>query len=338
MFRNWIDPSEPIALLRRLRRDPLLRRRLLRRLRLVREGRVVSSWAHTGGPPVHYWEIPLIRERSNRLMTGDPSVGFQDHVARRYLAAGNSHRALSLGCGDGGNEVAWASTGRFAAIDSYDISDRRIEAARARAADTPYREILRFHAGDVHRIPLPPGAYDLVVFDHSLHHFSPLEFLLPRIRDTLRAGGLVAVREFVGPSRFQWTDRQLEAVNRLLASFPPRYRARWESALPREPVRRPSRLGMWLSDPSESAESSRILPLLRTHFTVLEERGYGGTILHLLFSGIAHHFIEPDDEARRLLDVAFSTEDALLEGGEIGHDFALVVARKGPGADDPSPA
>ena len=85
---------------------------------------------------------------------------------------------------------------------------------------------------------------------------------------------------------------------------------------------------MWVSDPSEAIESSDIVPLMHKHFEVLEQKGYGGAILHLLFSGIAHHFVSPDREAEQLLTFSFAVEDALLGSKEITHDFALLIARR----------
>ena len=328
MFRNWIDPLEPIHLLKRLRRDPALRQRILGRIRPGRTARVITTWSDTGRSPDHWWEIPLIRERMRRMITGDAGLPYQEYVVRRHLRAATPYTALSLGCGSGEKEVEWAGTGRFRSIDAYDISASRIKSARESLESTPFGEIIRYQVGDAHRLNLPPDTYDAVLFDHALHHFSSLDSLLLRVGGTLRPGGIVVANEFIGPSRFQWTDRQLEAVNELLAGFPPRYTTRRASMLSREKVRRPSKLAMWLSDPSEAVESSEIMPLIHKHFDVLEERCYGGAILHLLYSGIAHHFVSPDEEALHLLERSMSVEDALLHAGEIGHDFALVVARK----------
>lgn len=63
---------------------------------------------------------------------------------------------------------------------------------------------------------------------------------------------------------------------------------------------------MWLSDPSEAVESSDIVPLIHKHFEVVERKDYGGAILHLLFSGIGHHFVSPDPDAKQLLNISFA--------------------------------
>ena len=93
-------------------------------------------------------------------------------------------------------------------------------------------------------------------------------------------------------------------------------------------VRRPSLLAMRIDDPSEAIEAADILPAVRAIFPIAEECGYGGAVLHPLLSGIAQHFIEPDKQARALLEMCFIAEDALLEASEIQHDFFVVVARK----------
>ena len=44
--------------------------------------------------------------------------------------------------------------------------------------------------------------------------------MLDRLAAMLEPGGLLFVEDFVGPARFQWTDAQLEAINRLLSRLP----------------------------------------------------------------------------------------------------------------------
>jgi hypothetical protein len=85
------------------------------------------------------------------------------------------------------------------------------------------------------------------------------------------------LNEYIGPARFQWTARQLEAVNALRELLPPRYRVRWQDRGLKRRVHRPSRLSMMLYDPSEAVESDRIVPSLDKFFAVVERRDYGGT-------------------------------------------------------------
>ncbi len=85
---------------------------------------------------------------------------------------------------------------------------------------------------------------------------------------------------------------------------------------------------MILSDPSEAVESSKIEMLLHKKFEIVEIKGYGGTILHMLFNGIAHHFLSDDAETQRWLNVCFEIEDVLLASGELQSDYIVAVCKK----------
>lgn len=328
MFNNWINIIEPIRLFQRLRRDSILRQRILTKFHFTNEDRIISSWSHTNGPAIYWLDIPQVRKRVNAMITGSPNTTYHHDIAQRYLQNGGMVKALSLGCGTGKKELQWAETGCFQSIDAYDISEKRIRMAREELKGTRFQNIIKYHVGNIEDIIYPDAKYDIVIFDHSLHHFSSIDSLLQHVHNALKPNGFLIANEFVGPSRFQWTKIQIDVANGLLSIFPSRYKTRWDSNMCREKLWRPSKLAMWISDPSEAIESSKIVPLIHKHFKVIEQKGYGGSILHLVFSGIAHHFINPDDIAQKLLDIAFAVEDILLHEKEIDHDFAFIVAKK----------
>ncbi|GEM_PF-5542258 len=154
MFHGWIDPLEPFHLIQRLRRDPVLRGRVAGKLRILPWERVVSSWAHTSAPPANWWNIPKILENGR---TGDPGTPYHVHVVQKYLESTGSLHALSLGCGNGAKEISWAETERFRAIDAYDISERRIQAAIESVRHTRLHNVVHFRRGDAHELSFPFG-------------------------------------------------------------------------------------------------------------------------------------------------------------------------------------
>jgi SAM-dependent methyltransferase len=289
---------------------------------------VQAVWESTVQPPITFWHIPQVHQRANRLVSGDPQVDYISYVARKYLA-GRSLAGISLGCGAGHKELQWASCGNFSRLDAYDLSPQRIAtakaAARARGIDN-----VHFHVGDIYRLDWPPAQYDVVLCDQSLHHFAQLESLYANVRRALKPDGYFVLNEYIGPARFQWTARQLEAVNALLALLPPRYRSRWQDHGLKRRVHRPSRLSMMLYDPSEAVESDKIVPCLDKFFAVVERRDYGGTLLHPLFADIAWNFKDDRPEIQQLLQLCFEVEDAMLAQGEVTSDFALIVCKPRP--------
>ncbi len=291
-----------------------------------------KSWDHVEYPPRNWWDIPEVMEHWNIMISGDANVDYVAHFLARHLAGRRSMNALSLGSGTGAREIALARTGSFARIDGIDSSKARIAYAERRANEAGVGGIIRYIAGDAERIDLASGSYDLVIAEQFLHHVTPLEPMLSRIRGLLRRDGYFIFNEFVGPSRFQWTDAQLEAVNGLLAELPPRYRARWRSGTLKRRVHRPGRLSVRLYDPTEAADSSRIVPLVRGKLDVIELKGYGGAVLQLLFSDIACNFMTKDRETAAYLERCFDIEDRLLARGEIAHDFVVGICARGSGS------
>jgi len=77
-------------------------------------------------------------------------------------------------------------------------------------------------------------------------------------------------------------------------------------------------------DPSEAVRSAEILPLLQHHFSIVEIKPLGGSILQFLLADIADNFM--DERGQRLLDMLFTIEDTLMTNGELPSDFVYVVA------------
>jgi SAM-dependent methyltransferase len=315
------------ALVEHIRQGQFPLRRIVSTLLATGKGRTEEAWS-IERPPTAWSHIPLIQRHWNCVVTGNAYTGYYEYVLTKYLSDRSSLVALSLACGSGGSELAWAQLGKFARIDAYDLSKERIEYAKRRAREAHCDHILNYEVADVYDLKVIDDHYDVVLAENALHHFTPLDKLLYKIHRCLKPDGYLIVKDFVGPTRFQWTDKQLDIVNGLLAVIPRRYRIRWGSGTVKSRVFRPSILSMILGDPSEAVESSRIMPLLRKAFEIVEVKEYGGTVLHLLFGDIAHNFISEDEETIRILKLCIEVEDLLLGAGELPSDFALAICRK----------
>jgi hypothetical protein len=135
------------------------------------------------------------------------------------------------------------------------------------------------------------------------------------------------MNEFVGPSRFQWADRQLEVVNGLLRALPEFFRRSTVDGRIKREVTRPTAEEMIATDPSEAVRSAEILHVAESFFEIVEVRPYGGTVLHVLLDDIAGNFARPEDGGRDLLAAVCDLEWALVTAGELTSDFAVVVAQ-----------
>jgi SAM-dependent methyltransferase len=330
MLGNLVNRHDPVRVLQKLRLGQGAA--MLARVARDRRGRVEAAWAEPAASNSQWWAIWGVQQRWRTKVCGRPDVDFPQYVCDRYLPAAKDLIGLAPGCGGGYYALRWADWGIFRRLDAFDISPPRIDAAREEAARRNLDGSVRFSVGDIARLELPEDEYDVILAEQVLHHFSPLDEVLTRLARCLKPGGILYVDEYVGPSRHQWTERQLSAANALLALLPDRYR-RMEEGRRKDRVIRPSILRMVLTDPSEAIESACILPLVREHFEIVHQRGYGGTLLQLVFDGIAHNFRDDSSETQRWLALCFAAEDALLATGDVPDDFVVAVCRPRRGRD-----
>jgi SAM-dependent methyltransferase len=174
-----------------------------------------------------------------------------------------------------------------------------------------------------------------VIFFHSLHHVTNVDGLLQNVHQALTNEGLLLVVDYIGPTRWQWTDQQMGMAQELLDILPEELRLdlrEGASGKLKRRIERPSIDEVVRQDPSESIRSGEILQLLHNTFDVLEEKPMGGTLLNLLFDGIAGNFDEQNPHVRAVIKVLQKTEELLIRNGAITSDFIFAVLGKRGGS------
>jgi SAM-dependent methyltransferase len=271
-----------------------------------------------------FWQSPIARAAINRRITGDPELGPETHFARRHGPAIVAPLALSLRASDAKLEFALVEAGACERLIGLDDDQGRVDFATGRVPE-PLREQVRFQLGRLEdfRPSEPLGA---VVCRSFLHRRADLEDVLDHVAELLAPGGLVFVEDFVGPARFQWTDAQLDAINRLLARLPDELLTDLAATDGRRKrsVERPDPDVWMASNPNDAVRSDEILPLLDARLQRVEVCLYGGAVFHQLFSRIMGNFAGRPELVGVLMEV-----DALLtDAGALTADYAWGVWRR----------
>ena len=190
---------------------------------------------------------------------------------------------------------------------------------------------LSYRVADLNTVELPECRYDVVFGISSVHHIAQLEHLFREVFLSLKPGGYFVLDEFIGPSQFQWPDEQLAIINEQLERLPEEFkRPISNSDMVKGGVERPSLEHMNTYDPSEAIRSGEIMGLLPWYFDVIEVKGYGGTLLHLLLDEIAGHFLPDDPRGMEYLRSFFEVEDQMIASGKFHHDFATIITQRKP--------
>lgn len=304
--------------------------RVILRAELDRLQRVRKVWGSENSwrtNEIRHWlQIPAVHRRINYKITGYTVDRFQ-YFLDRYLAGRLPvERALTLGCGGGDLERGMAQYKFARRHEAIDLFQDAIRAADAAAQNAGLHHISYF-VGELNSLKIERGVYDVIFGVSSIHHVARLEHVFEQVRAALKPGGFFFLDEYIGPSRFQWTDTQLRLMNEQLLNLPPAFRrsVSVEGQLKDKVIRKTVEC-MIAEDPSEAVRSAEIVPLLSRYFNVVEFKGYGGSLLFELLADIAGNFAGDDPEVAAHLNHLFKSEDDWIENGTLAHDFAVIIA------------
>ncbi|MFH1150968.1 MAG: class I SAM-dependent methyltransferase [Actinomycetota bacterium] len=262
-----------------------------------------------------------VQEMINRRIAGAAS---RNVVGRLADTLGTRvHRVLSLGCGSGAVDRDMLEQGVCDEVVGVDVSQGALEMAVRLAGDLP----LKYIRLDLESEPLPRG-FPLAFCVATLHHINNLGGFLANLYESIDEGGIFALFEYVGPSRFQWTPGQLRLAGDIYGFLPPRYRF---NHLPRRTeyeLRRPALSGMISVDPSEAVRSAEMTAVVERYFERIDRWEAGGGVLFPLLTGIVANFDEDDGPDRAFIDLAMRLDEALTDAGALPSCFNFEVYRR----------
>jgi len=105
---------------------------------------------------------------------------------------GANSQVLDVACGPG--RVTAAATARGARAVGVDFSDRMVEHARS------LFPAIDFRLADAEALPLPDEAFDVVVVNFGVLHFSRPDYAMCEAHRVLRRGGTLAFTLWAGPA------------------------------------------------------------------------------------------------------------------------------------------
>lgn len=255
---------------------------------------------------------------------GSPSVSVFDYLKQAYPSFSNS-TVLSLCSGDGSFENLLLAQGVFGSITGMDIALERVASANVKASELEGR--LKFVVGDVNQGEFGEASYDVVFAKAALHHVEQLESMFSGIRRCLKPGGKLVTIDFFGPTRFQWSDVQLAAVNNFIDTAIPSALLKRADGSFHKNISRPTVEAMIAMDPSEAVRSSDIYSLIVQNFTKIREFQVGGTLLNLIFDAtIVNNFDSGNPQHNAIIHAAFDYERRLMAENKIGSDFKFIIA------------
>lgn len=266
---------------------------------------------------VNWWSSDACTAAYNEQVCGEAVPG-NSRGCRIALAAAAGRplgRGVSVGAGAGDKERALLLDGIVGEMRLWELSERRAAEARARARAQADGVGDRLEARIGNAFVEETGAFDLVTWDHSLHHMPDIDAALAWSVARLNPGGWLMINDYFGPNRLQWRRDEVQLCNRLLDEIDRTHGTRLRR------VRRSNiltRLRMHHRDPSEAPHSEAIAAAITRHLGAAV-KPVGGLVMNILGGIVVPAFPENHPATAALV----AADRAALAAGKWHFGFAL---------------
>jgi SAM-dependent methyltransferase len=280
------------------------------------------SKKQTGEQRLKWTGSRTILDHVTRLITDEPCSSVQEaniRLIRRISPQLPHARGLSVACGRGSKEMALLEAGVVTHFDCYELSENAVLEGREEAVRRKLDERISFHIDDAFKARIAHKSYDCIYWDNAMHHMLDARAAMRWSRDLLAKDGCFFMYDFVGPTRFQWTDEQVRILKNILESLDDSY-----FLIPNSEYmwkKEPNRMSveeMMNADPSEAADSDSILPAFREYFPTGTIIPLGGLVYVLGLDGILVNIPDDSQLLKKMLNI-----DIML--GRQGHNYFAVA-------------
>lgn len=292
-----------------------------------RWGRLKLAQESSGFVKNRWWQFITIRNEINRYLGLDITGQGVVQMARDIYKILPSEKAVSIGCGNAGKEIDLVRKGLVASFDLYELSESRLNEAMEASKRYGVYDAFTFNRENVFERDLPSESYDLVYWDNSLHHMLDVEEAIAWSHKVLKPGGGLLINDFIGASRFQWPAEQLTYAKQVRECFSGTKYLKDSSGENVDlslTIKKPTKLGMWLDDPSEAADSDRIIDSVDEYFPNAHIHNLGGVVYHLALNDMLVNF--DDSEDRHILKLLMMIDGFISKEGQ--NHYAAIFATK----------
>ena len=284
-----------------------------------REKTIGDHWdaaAHRTNRRRNWRDFPVILEWLHKRVCGEPIKGpgaaGLNYVFKQRLNGRVLKRGVSIGGGSGLREIQLIMGGYVEEMVVYDLSPARIEIGRNFARTYRVADKIHFHCAD--GMASLEEKYDLVFWHAALHHMFDTPKAVEWSWNALNPGGFFWAVEYTGPSKAIYTPEMLAWATAIRRMFPAKYTQKTEKW--RVPVHipvpppNPSR-----ADPSEAADSERIMPTVHRVMPNAEIWPLGGVGYLVAFNPMSPRFDPASEEDNDWIRAMMAIDDHLSDNG-----------------------
>lgn len=225
----------------------------------------------------NWWDSSLLRSYIASRICAQYETGVVGALREALEEGSTISKAISIGAGSGNKELALISAGLVEHFDLYEISPVRVDVARQNANAAGLSDRVTVHKEDAFA-RLHEHPYDLVYWDHALHHMMDVNKAVSWSVGALSPGGLLLINDYVGPTRLQWKRTEVQLARKFIREAKEKFQIDLPYVSYRTMV---SRLRMMWRDPSEAPQSDRIIMACQQHCQGFTPSLIGGALINI---------------------------------------------------------
>ena len=304
----------------------------------TRRSKIAARWdnerVRQGMPILRWHQKKEVRRHISRLVAGKTFDTVEEalrYKIRQHFGEIVFRKGVSIGCGTGSKEMAVLKSGLVESFDLYELSANRIKRGKRLAKRMGLEDRVKFHNTNAFE-EIAKESVDFVHWNASLHHMFDVPDAVSWSKEVLRPGGLFYLHEYVGPSRFQWSEESINLATNIRTALPdrllvdPRQNSKVKNV--DRKVGRPDPDKVAERDPSESVDSSRILESIERTFPEAIVIPTGGAAYRIALGVIIGNFSEDDQNDMALLDLILAMDKFSIDLPGVGTLFAVAFAQK----------
>lgn len=210
---------------------------------------------------------------------------------------------VSVGCGLAHKELRLLELGIVEKFILFELSEDAVRIGIERAREANMLDRVEFRIENAFDYDFTNQKIDLVYWNNALHHMLDVPAAVKWSYDILASNGVFCMDDYVGASRFQHLQSVLDIVNEIRDSLPRKYLVNpYNEGEYVGQFTNPNLDDLKTQDPSEAADSEKILASVIQYFPQAEVIPTGGIVYFLALGGIWYNFNKDDEEDLRLLD------------------------------------
>jgi len=293
--------------------------------------KIDDAWSQNNKypPKSKWWQFPLIYQHINQIVCGKPLDGINTglNLCLKNMGITFEH-GISVGFGDGTKEFQLMKEGIVKNFTLFELSEERIKIAREKYDLLGLKDNVEFINGDCFSYKFDKKV-DFVHWNNSLHHMMDVDQAVKWSYNILINGGVFYMDDYVGVSRFQWSEDELRFGELIRNTLPDIYlkNSNYPDVLLDKNLSIPDAKMLEESDPSEAADSDQILASVKKYFPDAEIHLTGGIVYHLALSDILSNINEADVKDETILKLLLIIDELATKSG-IKTQYATALAVK----------